>query len=245
MIEWLHAFVDVPGPEVETAQRFWAAAAGASVTAPWPDHPEFVSLRPADGSPYLHVQRIDGPSRVHVDLAVGDVDAEGRRLASLGASFVQRFAWWQVMASPGGLPFCLVEDPDRVRPGPVTWPDGHRSRLTGVCLDIPETLHGTETSFWRAATGWTLETGRLPEFAFLRPPRTSALYLLLQRLGEDDPRDATSAHLDLGTDDIPAEVRRVVSLGATPLEPPVERGRWVVLSDPAGLPFCVTQQPPD
>ena len=50
------------------------------------------------------------------------------------------------------------------------------------------------------------------------------------------------AHLDLGTDDLPAEVRRLVALGAEDLAP--GRG-WHVLRDPAGLAFCATLNPPD
>jgi Glyoxalase-like domain len=43
-------------------------------------------------------------------------------------------------------------------------------------------------------------------------------------------------HVDLETDDVPAEVARLVRLGAEE----VSRGRtWVVLRDPAGLLLCV------
>ncbi|MGY1704843.1 hypothetical protein ACI79C_09730 [Geodermatophilus sp. SYSU D00697] len=35
---------------------------------PWPGHPEFVSLVPPSGAPYLHVQEVGGPPRVHLDL---------------------------------------------------------------------------------------------------------------------------------------------------------------------------------
>ena len=49
------------------------------------------------------------------------------------------------------------------------------------------------------------------------------------------------AHLDHGTDDREAEVRRLVELGADPGA--VGRG-WQVLRDPAGLTFCVTDNSP-
>ena len=43
-------------------------------------------------------------------------------------------------------------------------------------------------------------------------------------------------HLDIETDDVTAEVARVVGLGATVLE---ERKGYTILQDPGGLVFCV------
>jgi hypothetical protein len=49
------------------------------------------------------------------------------------------------------------------------------------------------------------------------------------------------AHLDHGTDDVVAEVRRLRNLGAEEIGP--GRG-WHALRDPAGLAFCVTGNSP-
>ena len=49
-------------------------------------------------------------------------------------------------------------------------------------------------------------------------------------------------HLDVGTDDRAAEVERVRAVGAELVN---DTRRWVVLRDPAGLPFCITPRPPD
>lgn len=47
-------------------------------------------------------------------------------------------------------------------------------------------------------------------------------------------------HLDLSVDDLEAGAAACVDLGATrPVEQPGE-GRWLVLLDPAGHPFCLT-----
>ena len=43
-------------------------------------------------------------------------------------------------------------------------------------------------------------------------------------------------HLDIETDDVAAEVARVVALGASVLE---EREGYTILLDPGGLVFCV------
>src|SRR5215207_7631112 len=135
---WLHVFVDVPESSAEAARSFWSAATGSEVGPPWQAHPEFTSLQPPDGSSYAHVQVIDGPARVHPDLVVDDVDGHRDRLVALGATARDRRDQWQVMASPGGLPFCLCREPEpKRRPGPVGWPGGHRSRLTQLCIDSP------------------------------------------------------------------------------------------------------------
>jgi hypothetical protein len=68
----------------------------------------------------------------------------------------------------------------------------------------------------------------------------SPLQLLFQRLDED--AGPVRAHLDLGTDDREAEVRRLVALGATDVAP--GRG-WQVLRDPLGQLFCATENSPE
>jgi hypothetical protein len=171
---WLHAFLDVPAEHAETAARFWAAASGAEIGAPWPEHPEFRSLDPATGSRYLHVQRHSGPPRLHLDLTTPQVDAEAARLVALGAVAQTRFRWWQVLRSPGGLPFCLVEEtPVRSRPEPVCWPGGHRSRVARLVVDAPADRYDAECAFWAAATGWSESTNGRPEIRSLRPPDSS------------------------------------------------------------------------
>ena len=83
-----------------------------------------------------------------------------------------------------------------------------------------------------------------------RPPASSSasgtttpaspVQLLFQVLDEED--GPVRAHLDHGTDDVPAEVRRVLDLGADDIGP--GRG-WHALRDPVGLAFCVTGNSPE
>lgn len=239
-VPWMHAFVDVPGDRVGTALSFWAAVTGWDPSPPWPGHSEFTSLTPRDGAPYLHVQTVDAPARVHLDVA-GDLDGEPGRLAGLGAVHLRRGDRWQVLRSPAGLPFCVCTDRPGARPAAARWPAGHRSRLVQLCIDVPPVLASPEFAFWRDATGWAEDPVDAPEFRRLVPRERSPLQLLVQRLGDDDGAAESRAHLDLGTDDIPAEVARVEALGARVLRP--GRG-FVVLEDPLGLPFCVTGNDP-
>lgn len=65
------------------------------------------------------------------------------------------------------------------------------------------------------------------------PTLPGGVGLELQRTGSGTP---SRVHLDIESDDVPAEVARVVALGAEVLE---ERQGYAVLSDPGGLIFCV------
>lgn len=238
----MHAFVDVPAEQAEAEQEFWSAATGWPPGEPWSGHPEFVSLLPPDRWPYLHMQSIGGPPRVHLDLE-GDLDRDTSRMEQLGAYRQQRGDGWQVLTSPAGLPFCVCgEAQTEARPDAATWPDGHRSLLVQLCIDVPARSYDSEVAFWQAATDWREEPVRAPEFRRLVHRVQSPLQLLVQRLGSDDD-SGVRAHLDLGTDDIAAEVSRVEALGARRLW----TGVWdfVALEDPAGLPFCVTGNSPD
>lgn len=240
---WTHVFVDAPADRSETARQFWSMVTGWRVGEPWPGYPDFTSLLPSDGDPYVHVQAIGGLPRVHVDLAVDSIEPARQRLAALGAGVADRLPEWQVMASPGGLPFCLAAEPRQHEvPPAVRWPGGHRSRLGQVCIDAPVSVHEREYAFWQAATGWRTVASENPAFdGKLYPPEGGTVQLLLQRLGNEDAGEQTRAHIDLVTDDLDAEVDRVVAAGARRIGP--GWGRWVVLEDPLELPFCVTFQP--
>jgi hypothetical protein len=54
----------------------------------------------------------------------------------------------------------------------------------------------------------------------------------VQSVGESTPR----IHLDIETDDVEAEVARLVELGATEHE---RLHDWAIMKDPAGAVFCV------
>lgn len=242
VVRWMHAFIDVGADAVETTCAFWAAVTGWPVGAPWPGNPEFHSLEPPTGSAYLHVQRIEGPPRVHLDLMSGDVDADTDAHVAAGATAVEQYRWWQVMASPGGLPYCLVaERHARTRPRASRWPQRHRSRVAQVCVDIPADRFDREVAFWRSVTGWPSVGSHRPEYDRLRPPAECPMFFLLQRLGPGET-GPVRVHLDIGTDDVAAEIDRVRALGA---ELHDATHPWAVFTDPAGLPFCVTPRPPE
>lgn len=241
---WLHAVLDVPAELHDAQLAFWSGALGWRPGAPWTHHPELRSLEPDDGEPYVHVQRIEGAPRVHVDVEATDPPAAVDRALGLGARVVGEQDRWTTLASPGGLPFCVLRSPGpehgRRTPGPVAWPGGHRGRLVQVCIDSPAPAHELEVAFWRGLLPGRWADSPSPEFAGKwHDDAGSPLQLLFQRL--DEPDGPVRAHLDHGTDDLDAETSRLLGLGAED----VGRGRaWHTLRDPAGLAFCVTENSP-
>jgi hypothetical protein len=112
----------------------------------------------------------------------------------------------------------------------------HYSRLSVAVVDVPDADHDKELTFWQAASGETLtrlENEPAYHGGWLRGQQFA---LLVQRLGDG----AARVHLDIRTDDLEAEVTRLEGLGARR-----ERREkfWWVMRDPAGLPFCVVEEP--
>ena len=56
----------------------------------------------------IEVQKVSHPSRVHLDIETDDIEAEVRRLETLGAKRIQAVQTWWVMEAPTGQRFCVV-----------------------------------------------------------------------------------------------------------------------------------------
>jgi predicted enzyme related to lactoylglutathione lyase len=117
----------------------------------------------------------------------------------------------------------------------------HRSRVCHLVIDVGDLDHGV--AFWSGALGANEETvaeGSQHVYRRLRLPH-SEIRVLLQHT-PDAKAGKERMHLDLETDDVQAEVRRLVTLGATRWNHQQERGYdfWV-LRDPWGNEFCVLQ----
>jgi len=111
----------------------------------------------------------------------------------------------------------------------------HYSRVTAVVIDVPDGDHDRELSFWGAATGQSLSMLDYPEYHGTRL-HGQDMVLLVQRLGDGVAR----VHLDIHTDDVEAEVKRLEGLGAQKVQ---RAHTWWVMRDPAGLLFCVVPDP--
>jgi len=108
----------------------------------------------------------------------------------------------------------------------------HHIVLHEVVIDVPSDAFAATRDFWSAALlarqhrleGYT-------EFTDLADA-ASVPAIGVQEIGSGDAR----VHLDIETDDVEAEVARLVALGAREVARP---HNWVILRDPADLLFCV------
>jgi hypothetical protein len=108
----------------------------------------------------------------------------------------------------------------------------HYSRLSKIVIDVPPADHDRELAFWSAAAGQPLARfDRHPEYHGAAV-HGEELWLLIQRL--DDGR--ARVHIDIHTDDPPAEIARLEKAGAELVQ---QVHSWWVMRDPAGLLFCV------
>jgi hypothetical protein len=108
----------------------------------------------------------------------------------------------------------------------------HRILLREVVIDAPADTFAATRDFWAAALlAEARQVESYPEFTALVEP-ASVPWVGLQDIGVG----AARFHLDIETDNVPAEVARLTALGATR----VADGRtWVVMEDPSGLLFDV------
>ncbi len=108
----------------------------------------------------------------------------------------------------------------------------HRSKLSQIVIDGAD-LHAA-LAFWAGALGLPTAAAKIEEpYATLGD--IGGLHIVVQRVPE--PKTTKSrVHLDIETDDIGAEVRRLEALGARRLE---QHEGWWVMQDPGGNEFCV------
>jgi len=100
--------IDCEGTDLARARAFWSKARGLDPAQPAGADPKYAVLRDTAGTPYIELQSVDHPSRVHLDIKTDDVDAEVARLEKLGARPLRRVGHWCVMEAPTGHRFCVV-----------------------------------------------------------------------------------------------------------------------------------------
>jgi predicted enzyme related to lactoylglutathione lyase len=100
--------IDCQTEDLEAATRFWSAALGLTVTASAAADEKYRALATAADEVHLEVQKVEHPSRVHLDIEADDIEAEVRRLEKLGARRIGPVSTWYVMEAPTGQRFCVV-----------------------------------------------------------------------------------------------------------------------------------------
>jgi predicted enzyme related to lactoylglutathione lyase len=111
----------------ERLAAFWGAVLGVEIEDRFEDPPQYVNLAPAtpDG-PRVCFQRVPEAkvvkNRVHLDLAVQDVDEAALRIEELGGRRLPHDDYhegtysWRLMADPEENEFCLIYG--QYQPGP-------------------------------------------------------------------------------------------------------------------------------
>ena len=103
--------IDCEGGSLRGHADFWSEALGLAVTEP--DEGGQDKYACLDGSPlglHIEVQKVQHPSRVHLDIESDDIEAEAKRLIGLGAKEIARphAGRWIVLEAPTGHRFCVV-----------------------------------------------------------------------------------------------------------------------------------------
>jgi len=216
--------------------RFWAEALRWEVE----ETDGEIGLVPTDGTAFEILfepvpERKVGKNSIHLDLtttSIADQTESVARLIELGARHIDVGQSAEdshvVLADPEGNEFCLIEPTNNFlatcgRLGSITC-DG--SRAVGY--------------FWSEALSWPLVWDQDEETAIRAPDGTGPFITW----GPPVPTKSTKnrLHLDIAPPaggDQRAEVDRLVSLGASPIDIGQGDVSWVVMADPDGNEFCV------
>jgi hypothetical protein len=111
----------------------------------------------------------------------------------------------------------------------------HRSRINGILIECNVEDIGAAARFWAEALGRPVDPdhpGTRGNYVMLETP-PDEISVQIQRVDHE-----SRVHLDIETDDIPAEVARLEKLGDTVDE---RKERWVVMRAPSGQRFCVVR----
>ncbi len=99
--------IDCDTDDLETAADFWGQALGLE-TDTEPGDTKYVLLKTRPEEVHVEVQKVDHPSRLHLDIETDDIEAEVSRLEGLGARRIGPVHNWVVMEAPTGQRFCVV-----------------------------------------------------------------------------------------------------------------------------------------
>ncbi len=218
--------------------RFWAGALGWKTEG---ETDEVIGVVPGGGATGLELdfmavpEQKSGKNRIHLDLSSTSIDDQRDtvdRLLELGAHHIDIGQdpddSHVVLADPEGNEFCILE------PG-NSFVDA-RDRLGSITCDgTPQVGY-----FWSAALGWPLVWDQDDETAIRAPDGTGPFITwgppLAPKVGKN------RLHLDIAPPvevAQPAEVARLVSLGARRIDIGQGEVDWVVMADPDDNEFCV------
>jgi len=111
----------------------------------------------------------------------------------------------------------------------------HHSRLCAVLIDCRTSDVDAAARFWGEALGRPVDLkhrGSRGNYRMLETPPDEPI-VQIQRVSHE-----SRVHIDIETDDIPAEVARLEKLGAEVVD---RLERWIVTQAPTGQRFCIVR----
>ncbi|MDZ7840916.1 MAG: VOC family protein [Gammaproteobacteria bacterium] len=101
--------IDCQVEDLDEAAAFWGEVLGHEARRyPDPEDANYRHLTTSPGEPLILLQKVDHPSRVHLDIDAEDVESEVSRLIELGAREHVRVRDFVIMEAPTGHRFCVV-----------------------------------------------------------------------------------------------------------------------------------------
>jgi len=109
----------------------------------------------------------------------------------------------------------------------------HKSRLGGLIIDCNVDDLDNAAEFWSAALGYGIKRSDRPEDEGYRifDVQGNDLDIEVQKVTHP-----SRVHIDIETDDIEAEAKRLENIGATRVK---ETHSWLVMEAPTGQRFCL------
>lgn len=99
--------IDCETDDLEREARFWGAALGGEVVSPGPGG-RYLDVHNDPSDPRVILQRVEHPSRIHIDIETDNIEAEVKRLRGLGATVVEKMERWTIMEAPSKHRFCII-----------------------------------------------------------------------------------------------------------------------------------------
>ena len=101
--------IDCRTDDLDQAGLFWSRALGYSLKkSSASQDAQYRLLDTPSDDLHIEVQKVEHPSRVHLDIEADDIEAEVKRLEKLGAKRIAQVRTWWVMEAPTGQRFCVV-----------------------------------------------------------------------------------------------------------------------------------------
>jgi predicted enzyme related to lactoylglutathione lyase len=112
----------------------------------------------------------------------------------------------------------------------------HRIVLSSFIIDAPSDVRDRTVDFWAGALDAQAVQTRMPDYHILEGA-SQDFRIVVQNVHSG----SAGVHLDIHTDDLDAEIERLLGLGATMVDASYKDhpGQWVIMADPAGKEFCV------